>query len=180
VSPDGKTVVYSESTSKGDRDIWSLRLDGDRKPQPLLQAPFREVFAAISPDGRWLAYVTDASGRYEVYVAPANGTGDRRQVSTDGGEEPRWSARGDELFYPNGQKWMAVGVAAGTTFTAGRPQMLFEGPFPNIPGYSYDVSADGRRFLMVKEATTGNPREIRIVLNWFEYLRQRLASAGGR
>jgi serine/threonine-protein kinase len=143
-----------------------------------MQTPVREVFAALSPDGRWLAFVTDAAGRYEVYVVPAAGKGDRQQISTEGGEEPRWSARGDELFYRNGQKWMAVPVATGAAFTAGRPRMLFEGPFPNVPGYSYDVRPDGQRFLMAREATTGNPTEIRVILNWFEDLKQRVAAAG--
>jgi hypothetical protein len=180
VSPDGKVAVYGESTASGDRDLWSLRLDGKGKPQPYLQTPAREVFAAFSPDGRWLAYVNDAAGRYEVYVVAADGTGDRRLVSTEGGEEPRWSARGD-LFYRNGQEWMAVAVApgvSGAAFSAGRPQKLFEGPFPNIPGYSYDVTGDGQRFLMAREAIPGRSREIRIVLNWFEDLKQRVRSAG--
>jgi Tol biopolymer transport system component len=180
VSPDGKVLVYGESTASGDRDLWSLRLDGKEKPQLYLQTLAREVFAAFSPDGRWLAYVNDAAGRYEVYVVAADGTGDRRLVSTEGGEEPRWSARGD-LFYRNGQQWMAVAVtpgAPGGAFSAGRPQTLFEGPFPNIPGYSYDVTTDGQRFLMAREAIAGRSREIRIVLNWFEDLKQRVRAAG--
>jgi dipeptidyl aminopeptidase/acylaminoacyl peptidase len=180
ISPDGKTLVYGESTESGGRDLWSLRVDGKEKPQLYLQTPAREVFAAYSPDGRWLAYVNDAAGRYEVYVVAADGTGDRRLVSTDGGEEPRWSERGD-LFYRNGQQWMAVAVtpgAPGGAFSAGRPQTLFEGPFPNIPGYSYDVTTDGQRFLMAREAVTGRSREIRIVLNWFEDLKRRVRAAG--
>ena len=177
ISPDGKTLIYGEATASGDRDFWSLRLDGKGKPQLYLQTPAREVFAAFSPDGRWLAYVNDAAGRYEVYVVAADGTGDRRLVSTEGGEEPRWSARGD-LFYRNGQQWMAVAVAPGAAFGAGRPQTLFEGPFPNLPGYSYDVTSDGQRFLMAREAVTGRSREIRIVLNWFEDLKQRVRAAG--
>jgi Tol biopolymer transport system component len=177
ISPDGKTLVYGESTESGGRDLWSLRVDDKGKPQPYLQSPAREIFAAFSPDGRWLAYVDDAAGRYEVYVVAADGTGDRRLVSTEGGEEPRWSARGD-LFYRNGQQWMIVAVASGKTFSAGRPQPLFEGPFPNVPGYSYDVTADGQRFLMAREAIAGRSREIRIVLNWFEDLKQRVRAAG--
>jgi serine/threonine protein kinase/Tol biopolymer transport system component len=176
VSPDGGTLVYIESDAESDSNLWSVRLDGDRKPLPLLRTPAREIFADFSPDGRWLAYVNDASGRYEVYVMRSDGTGERRQVSTDGGEEPRWSARGDELFYRNGETWMAVSVTQGATFTAGRPQTLFAGPFPNVPGYSYDVSPDGSRFLMAREATTGNPTQIRVVLNWFDELTQRLAA----
>jgi serine/threonine-protein kinase len=179
ISPDGKTLIYGESTASGDRDLWSLSLDGKGKPQPqlYLQTPAREIFAAFSPDGRWLAFVNDAAGRYEVYVVAADGAGDRRLVSTDGGEEPRWSARGD-LFYRNGQQWMAVAVAPGAAFSAGRPQALFEGPFPNVPGYSYDVTADGQRFLMAREAIAGRSREIRIVLNWFDDLKQRVRAAG--
>jgi serine/threonine-protein kinase len=180
ISPDGKTLIFGEATATGDRDFWSLRLDGKEKPQPYLQTPAREIFAAFSPDGRWLAYVNDAAGRYEVYVVAADGKGDRRLVSTEGGEEPRWSARGD-LFYRNGQQWMAVAVtpgASGTAFSASRPQTLFEGPFPNVPGYSYDVTSDGRRFLMAREAVTGRSREIRIVLNWFDELKQRVRAAG--
>jgi hypothetical protein len=177
VSPDG-TLVYAENDAQGDRNLWSVRLEGERKPQPLIQTPAREVFADFSPDGRWLTYVNDASGRYEVYVMRADGTGERRQVSTEGGVEPRWSARGDELFYRYGETWMVVPVTQGTAFTAGRPQKLFEGPFPNVPGYSYDVSPDGKRFLMAREAKTESRTQIRVVLNWHEELKQRVRAAG--
>jgi serine/threonine-protein kinase len=123
-------------------------------------------------DGKWIAYTSDESGRFEVYVRPYPGPGQRHQVSTAGGEEPLWSADGDELFYRYGRRWMAVPIQAKPDFSAGKPQALFEGPYPNVPGLSYGVARDGR-FLVVRE-TEGSrlANQINVVLNWFEELRR--------
>ena len=117
-------------------DIWVLRLS-DRKAEPFLRTPFEEGGARFSPDGRWLAYVSIESGRPEVYVQPYPGPGGKWQVSIDGGTEPVWSRNGRELFYRSGNRMMAVETTMQPSFSAGKPRMLFEGPyfttvFPNM------------------------------------------------
>ncbi|MGD0957207.1 MAG: protein kinase [Candidatus Acidiferrales bacterium] len=178
-SPDGQLLAYTEVNPTTGSDIWVLRL-GDRKAQPFLQTAFNESAPRFSPDGRWLAYVSDESGRYEVYVQPYPGPGGKWQISTEGGTEPVWNRNGRELFYRNGNKMMAVDVTAQPSFSAGKPRVLFEGQYsasgPSLP--SYDVSADGQRFLMLKpsEQAGAAPTQINVVLNWFEELKRRVAA----
>jgi serine/threonine-protein kinase len=132
----------------------------------------------FSPDGRWLAYVSNESGRYEIYVQPYPGPGGKWQISTEGGTEPAWNYNGRELFYRCGNKMMAADIATQPSFAAGKPRMLFEGPYERSPATSpnYDVSPDGQRFLMLKSAETGEsaPTQINVVLNWFEELKRRV------
>jgi hypothetical protein len=152
---------------------------GDRKAQPFLRTPFTEGAANFSPDGRWLAYISDESGRPETYVQPYPGPGGKWQISTTGGTEPVWSRNGRELFYRSGNKMMAVETTMQSGFSAGKPRVLFEGQyltsvFPQ-PGVAYDVSADGQRFLMVKETERAqSTAQINVVLNWLEELKRRV------
>jgi len=173
-SPDGKSLVFREEDPANGPDLWVLPLEGDRKPRPFLQTRFAELFARISPDGRWLAYASDESGRFEVYVQPFPGPGGKSQASTDGGTEPAWAGR--ELFYRNGDKMMAVEVTPGPSFVAAKPRMLFQGPFVrSVAGFRrYDVAPDGKRFVMIQrpEVESGPP-QINVVLNWVEELRER-------
>ena len=109
-----------------------LPLEGDRKPSVFLQTPFQETSPQISPDGRWVAYTSDESGRLEVYVRPFPGPGGKWQVSTDGGSEVAWSPKGNELFYRTGarkEKMMVVDYQTQPTFSAGKPRLLFEGNY---------------------------------------------------
>jgi Tol biopolymer transport system component len=163
-------------------DIWVLRL-GDRKAQPFLQTPFNEGAPRFSPDGRWLAYTSDESGRYEVYVQPYPGPGGKWLISTEGGTEPVWNRNGRELFYRAGDKMMAVDIATQPGFSAGNPRMLFDGPYALSPAAppNYDVSPDGQRFLMLKpvEQAGAAPTQINVVLNWTEELK-RLVPTGGK
>jgi serine/threonine-protein kinase len=178
-APDGRSLALSQISVYGDINLWSLPLNGSGVLEPLLLTPAWDAFPAFSPDGRWLAYSSDESGLYEVYVVSTGESADRRQrrqISTDGGEEPRWSASG-ELFYRNGQKWMAVPVQLGADLVTARPLELFEGPFHNTPGLSYDASPDGQRLLVLREAAPSDGRQIRIVENWFSELHQRIATA---
>ena len=132
----------------------------------------------FSPDGRWLAYVSDESGRYEVYVQPYPGPGGKWQISTGGGKEPLWARDGRELFYRNGEQMMAVEITTEPTFSAGTPRLLFEGTYLSGTVFLayYDVSPDGQRFLMVQasEQQASDPTQINVVLNWFEELKQRV------
>jgi eukaryotic-like serine/threonine-protein kinase len=176
-SPDGQLLAFVEFNPTTGADIWVLRM-GDRKAQPFLRTPFNEAAATFSPDGRWLAYTSDESGRFEIYVQPYPGPGGKRQISTDGGTEPAWNPNGRELFYRSGDKMMAVDIATQPTFAAGKPRMLFEGPYvpTGTTSPNYDVSPDGKRFLMLKptEQAEAAPTQINVVLNWFEELKRRV------
>ncbi len=167
-SADGQHLVFMEWHPQTGADLWTLQLDGNSPPRPFLKSPFNEKQAAFSPDGRWLAYVSDESGQNEVYVQPFPGPGPKQQVSAGGGEEPAWSRSGRELFYRIGGRMMAVNVRDGGDFSVDRPRRLFEGLFyyTAAPNRTYDVSPDGR-FVMVGEPELEYAtRQINIVLNW--------------
>jgi eukaryotic-like serine/threonine-protein kinase len=183
-SPDGPVLAFIEAPATA-REIWLLRMGEPstgsgqgRKSQLFLSTPYDKSVPRFSPDGRWLAYISNESGRYEVYVQPYPGPGGKWQISTEGGTEPAWNPNGREIFYRNGNKMMAVDIATQPNFTAGKAHMLFEGPyvptaltFPN-----YDVSPDGQRFLVLKpvEQEQAAPTQINVVLNWFEELKQKV------
>ncbi len=175
-SPDGQLLAFFEVNSTTQRDIWVLRL-GDRKAQPFLRTRFDESVPRFSPDGRWLAYISNESGRFEIYVQPYPGPGGKWQISTEGGTEPAWNPNGRELFYRSGDKMMAVDIATQASFAVGKPRMLFEGPYLPGPATSpnYDVAPDGQRFLMLKpsEQAEAALTQINVVLNWFEELKQK-------
>jgi serine/threonine-protein kinase len=181
-SRDGQLLAFVEINPTSGYDIWVLRMN-DRKAQPFLQTPFNESVPRFSPNGRWLAYISDESGRYEIYVKPYPGPGGKWQISTEGGTEPTWNMNGRELFYRSGDKMMAVDIATQTGFVAGKPRMLFERRYVPTPGTNsnYDVSPNGQRFLMLKpsETTEAAPTQINVVLNWFEELKLK-APTGNR
>jgi hypothetical protein len=158
-----------------------LGLPGDRKPRPFLQTPANEGGPIFSPDDHWLAYVSDESGRQEIYVRPFPGPGGKIPISTDGGTEPMWARNGRELFYRNGDKMMATAVETNPVFAAGKPKLLFEGHYETGIGAfepDYDVSPDGQRFLMIKASEQESaPTQLNVVLNWSDELR-RLAPPG--
>jgi len=181
-SPDGQVLAFHQwpfgGSSPTARDIWILPLEGEHMPQSILQTQFNESAPVFSPDGRWLAYVSDESGRNEIYVRPFPKVEEGKwQISTDGGVEPRWAANGRELFYrnENGDQMMAVNITTEPTFGAGTPRLLFEGVYNRsaLGGAFYDVTSDGQRFVMVQaveqEAGAG---QINVVLNWFEELKR--------
>jgi hypothetical protein len=156
-----------------------LSVTGERKERPYLQTPANEGNAIFSPDGRWLAYVSDESGQDEVYVRPVEGTGGKWQISTEGGGEPVWARTGKELFYRNGDKMMAVAIESKPQLTAAKPRLLFERHYEtaNYGAFlrNFDVSLDGQRFLMVKAAEqVTSAAQINVVLNWSEELKRRV------
>ena len=170
VSPNGKVLLFDEDHPDTNTDIWILPLPGDRKPYPFLKTDFFEVGPNFSPDGQYVVYASDESGRYEVYVRAFPGPAGKWQISTEGGGYPRWSPKGDEIFFLNGNKFMQVPIDTKNAFKAGEPVTLFEGDY-----YDYDVSPDGQRFFMItKEEQQDSPREIRVILNWFEEFQERL------
>jgi len=177
-SPDGQFVVFFR-LRQGHRDLWLLTLTGDRKARPLIESPANKGQAQISPDGHWLAYASDESGRFEVYVQPFPSLGGKWQVSTTGGAEPRWSRDAGELFYRSGDKMMAADIQTRTGFTAGVPRLLFDQPylaFANVA--NYDVAPDGQHFVMLQEPEAASSQlELRVVLDWAEEVKRRLAPA---
>ena len=182
ISPDGTQVVFTEPTPTMGRDLLRLALDGSRRVTPLLQTKFDERNGIVSPDGRWLAYESDSSGRFEIYVRPfPNAGGGQWQVSTGGGTRPLWARSGKELFFfgPDGAL-MRVGVeASGATWNAGTPTKLLEGRYFTgggvNTGRTYDVSPDGQRFLMIKAPgadSAAAPPSIIVVQHWDEELKR--------
>ncbi|MBK9065210.1 MAG: protein kinase [Acidobacteria bacterium] len=168
-SRDGGTIAFSSLGKDTNWDIWILPMSGDRKPAPFLKTQFSELNPAFSPDGRFLAYQSNESGRMEIYVQSFPGPGGKWQVSTSGGREPQWRADGKELFYRGlDQKVMAVDVQTGSSLTAGTPQPLFQGRFDTAVSRSRFVpTADGKRFLTVAPLGREAMTPTTIVLNWF-------------
>jgi hypothetical protein len=166
-SRDGRYIVYDTADTKTKLDIWVLPLFGDRKPVPFLQTEFDEWLGHLSPDGKWMVYVSNQSGRYEVYVQTFPPSGATWQVSTEGGLHPRWRRDQQELFYiASDQKLMAVPVHATSTFEYRVPVPLFETRIANVFAVRapYEVSRDGQRFLLSSAANESVP--LTVVANW--------------
>ena len=185
-SPDGRVLAVTDfdPVQGGDGDIWLFPADGKGEARPFLKTPFGERAGRFSPDGRWIAYTSNESGRDEVYVQVLPGPGGKWQVSTDGGGQPVWARSGRELFYRNGDKLMATPVTAQPTFFAGTPRVLFAGRYwQSLPGRgdaTYDVSPDGQRFLMIKVEEETASTQLNVVLDWFEELKRRVPAGAGR
>ena len=178
VSPDGGFLVYVGGGGIIRRsDVWVLPLAGGRRAEPLMESPFVESQPQFSPDGRWLAYMTNESGRPEVYVRPFAGDGGALQVSTAGGGWPRWRRDGKEMFYlALDRTLVAVPVAVqGSRLEIGAGRPLFKmrtRPQARLDSYNYDVSADGRRFLVNSYLEQSTSAAINIVINWPSSLRR--------
>jgi Tol biopolymer transport system component len=188
ISPDGRVLLGSGAVASGS-DIWALTLDGvpaggeqvtEANLDFVLQSAFGESHATFSPNGRWIAYVSNETGTEQVYVVPYPGPGGKSQVSTDGGRQPRWNPAGDEIFYLNGPRMMVVDVETESRFDAGNPRVLFEDaalvtPSPaNARAFQYAVAPDGLQFLMLSSVSasgSGRQQQLRVVRNWFEELK---------
>jgi eukaryotic-like serine/threonine-protein kinase len=172
--PDGNALAFHERKPNGERDIWTVT-PGD-EPMPFLLTPFDERSPRFSPDGRWLAYVSDESGRDDVYVQPFPGPGAKWLISTDGGVDPVWSRDGRELFYRAGDRLMAAPVESEGDLSAGPARPLFEIRVDAADsGPAYDVSPDGRSFVVPRSETAPPRGELHVVLNWFEEVARRAA-----
>ena len=174
-SPNGQVLVFSMGpTGTASGGIWLLPLEEDREPTLFLKTPFNVYTSRLSPDGHWIAYASDESGRLEIYVQPFPGLGGKWPISTDGGGHAVWSRDGRELFYRNGDKMMVVEVTTQPNFSAGSPKALFEGQFfiTGDGNTSYDVAPDGQRLLMIQESAEQQRAQINVVLNWFEELKR--------
>src|SRR5262249_35520114 len=177
IAPDGRSLVFEEIWPGRGRDLMRFSFDS-HEVVPLLQTPFEEVGAQISPDGRWLAYATDATGRMEVHVRPyPNVDAGHWQVSFEGGREPLWSKGGAELVYrtPDGAVMSVAVDAAAAAWTPARPKLAVAGGhFVGRNFTTYGVAANGQRFLMLKDDPHDNvdaaqPRVV-VVQHWNEEL----------
>ncbi|GJG89175.1 hypothetical protein tb265_43560 [Gemmatimonadetes bacterium T265] len=188
LTPDGRTLVYMRNLG-GHWGIWSARLDGDapgRAPRPVLTGGYDLYMPAVSPDGRWLAYVSTESGRDEVYVRPFPGPGAAVQVSDAGGVEPLWAPGGGRLFYRTGRQFVAASVATpSVTPTPGaapvfavtaRTPLFHDGFDGNMPHANYAVMPDGQHFVLL--GGSGDRRGAVVVVNWLPELRAALAGGG--
>jgi Tol biopolymer transport system component len=173
-SRDGRWLVVRTAPASGGPDILGLKA-GDTTVVPLVASPAVELFPALSPDSRWLAYSSNESGTMEVYVRPFPETASAKwQVSTAGGTEPAWSSSGRELLYINGKGDMvSAEIPAGATFSVGTQRTLFStsqlvngGPVP-----SYSLSPDGKRFVVLREGEAGQPGELIVAENWLQQLK---------
>jgi serine/threonine-protein kinase len=183
-SSDGKTLVLSEVLPATGWNIWTLEPDRGAGPRPFLVTPDTEAQPDLSPDGRWIAYTSDESGRFEVYARPFPGPGGKLQISADGGMEPVWSRDGRELFYRNGDRMMAVPVRLGQQLHAGRPAALFTGggflALPFVEFRQYDVAPDGKGFVMIHLPDAQAAAVPILVTNWFSELDRKAAASPAR
>jgi serine/threonine-protein kinase len=182
-SPDGRYAAFNQMESMMSSDVWILPMLGERMPQPFLHSKFVEGSARFSQDGKWIAYCSNESGRPEVSVQPWPGPGPKIQVSSNGGTDPIWSRDGGEIFYRNDDAMMAVTVSTQATFRASRPRELWRGHYshgmgsscgmPGATSANYDVSADGKRFVMIKDLDQDAvSTRIVVVLNFAEELKR--------
>jgi serine/threonine-protein kinase len=175
ISPDGKALAIEQRFPDTGYDLAIVSLEGARQPHSWVATKFNEWGAAFSRDGKWIAYISDESGQYEIYVRSFSAAGGKRQISSGGGEEPIWSPDGQTLFYRNGLKWMSVAIQTQPEFQPATPQVMFEGPYLNVSGVSYDVAPDGQHFMMLEENIKQPPTAyVNVVFNWFEELKRRV------
>src|SRR5437016_3963831 len=182
-TPDGRTMLFRENHPQTHRDIWITPVDSPRAARPLLRTPFEERGIGLSPDGRWLVYVSNETGADEIYIRQLREGSARWRVSTRGGTEARWGRVGRELFFRKGDTVYAVTTQLGAEVRLGAPRALFTGKYQAaVLGQSgqnvlYDVSPDGGRFLIVREQNSGNGEQLTVVLNWFDQVRRRGTAA---
>jgi hypothetical protein len=175
VSPDGEHLAFLRTSPDTGADIYVLPLRGEPTPRPFVNTSAYEGGPQFSSDGRWIAYVSNESGPFQVYVRPFPGPDRKVQVSTEGGSFPLWSRNGNELFYRNGNRMMAVQITRRSQDVdpvVSAPKLLFEAKYA-APGNTiagYDVSLDGQRFVFVRE--DANASRLHVVLNWHEELKR--------
>jgi Tol biopolymer transport system component len=169
-SPDGAFVVYHAFDKRTHYDLWAAPVGRDNESRPLLQTEFDEVQGQISPSGRWLAYTSNQSSGFEVYVQSLQADGRKWQVSIAGGADPQWRADEKEIFYlASDGRMMSVSLTGGTSLDPGVPQPLFRfRDVAVIPPYSsaYDVQRDGQRFLVRASTEELQTHPLNVLVNW--------------
>jgi serine/threonine-protein kinase len=168
-------MVFAEIHPSRKHDIWLMPLDGDRKPQPLLTSDADEYDAKFSPDSRWLAYVSNETGRDEVFIRPVGEGSGRKQLSSEGGNAPVWAPNGRDIYFLKGEQLATVSVD-GQGNPAGRDRVLFT--VPTFQGARVDppifgMMPDGQHFVFLMGQTSSAATHYNVVLNWLEELKQR-------
>lgn len=185
-SADGSILPLFSQSVNSSYDLYWAPVDRTGRPDVekrtlLLGTPFGEALGSLSPDGRWMVYASDESGRYEIYVTSFPKPGAIHRISRSGGREPIWNPKGGEILYLDGSDMYSVEVAATPAFRASEPKLLFSGPFPDVPGFGYDITADGQRFLMLENREMLRPtRQLTVVTNFFDELGRRMPQRRGR
>ena len=174
ISADGRYLAFQRPNEKTGWDIWGVDLKGDRKPFPMVQTPLLEVNPSISPDGKWLAYISNESGQTEVYITAFPSGGPKWQVSTEGGREIRWRGDGKELFFSvHDNTIMAVDVSSEhNTIVLGTPHLLFHASMQSVPLGQFDVTRDGKKFLVNSINAQGGSNPLTLVTNWTAELKK--------
>lgn len=183
-TPDSKKLAITSGTESGYTEVRIVSIDADHPIEKLISGSFNAGGAQFSPDGRWVAYVSDESSRTEVYVRQYQEPANRVQISIAGGSQPMWSKTGRELFFRNGNELLAVRVTLGTRFIASKPVVLFSKPIPESTSgriyrmsSDYDVSRDGERFVVPKpNPESSDSVRARVILHWFSDLKQRVSA----
>jgi len=165
-SADGEFIVYEVNDPKTGWDLWTLSVRGGGRTTAFLRTEFAESLGRLSPDRRWMAYVSNESGTNEVYVRPFPPSSGKWKISTAGGTEPRWRRDGRELFYLADRTLMSVAVQATSTFRTPLPKILFESRVSQKGEWSYDVTPDGQRFVINVAVGDSTPAPINVILNW--------------
>lgn len=175
--PGGEELLYSTfSPATDDAALWLQSIKAGAQRKQLFPGVARVVDARVSPDGHWIAYVSAESGPSQVYLQTYPASGERLQVSTDGGREPFWAPNGSELYFRTATKFMAVDVKLRPALAVGKPRVLFEGNF-ELSHHDYGLMPDGRHFIMIQPAGKKPPAEVHVVVNWSEELKARVAAA---
>jgi Tol biopolymer transport system component/predicted Ser/Thr protein kinase len=192
-SPDGRTLAFTELSPETGGDIYTLSVGGPPSATsaaaappdgesmydstavtPFVVTPYYERSPRFSPDGKWIAYASDESGQYEIYIRPFPGPGGVSVISTEGGRAPVWSRGGSEIFFVNGDCMVSVDIRTEPELRVGRPETLFVGGFDTNPAevQNYDISLDGRSFIMVEGVEEAAPDRIQVVVNWLRVLNE--------
>jgi eukaryotic-like serine/threonine-protein kinase len=171
LSQDGRFLLYTDLQEGDALHLWVLPINGERRPYRLFPDVSADIEGQFSPDGHWVAYSSNQSGRWEIYVASLSGSGAQYQVSNDGGQQPRWRQDGKELFFlSRDRKLMGASVKTDSILQFNVPVTLFQTfshePITAEEFFTYDVSADGRRFIVNMNPEQASLRSVDIILNW--------------
>jgi len=174
-SSDGKLLAFVLWDYPNAFDIWVLSRGEDPEPKLILGKEARELFPAFSPDpsSQWIAYTSDREGMWQVYVQPYPDMDRPTLISFGLGEMPIWSSKGDELFYRSNNKWVVASISTEPEFIVHKREVRFEGDYLNVGGVSYDVAPDGRLLVLKPQHDSSEVRELCVVNNWFEELKQK-------
>jgi eukaryotic-like serine/threonine-protein kinase len=166
-------LAFVEFDRESRWNIWTVSVDGDRRPEPVVRTPSEDISPTFSPDGKWLAYVSRKSGHQQVYVIAFGGDRREWQISKNGGSEPAWSPDGRELFFREEDRMLVARIHTTEGFFSDEPTILFERPYvrnTSSGSANYDVSRDGQRFLMIQAASEPSAQPLTVVVGWFEQL----------